>query len=382
LTLRNLRDRTIAEDVIDEDQYVLVALASDWCNAEKSEEEAIVIETGSSAIFSVAFHPDGKHLFSGSSDGVQRWQVVDGQEVGEGMRGIDVNALSVSEDHKWIVCGTVHGASVWDAKTQEKAIEVEGTIYVAAVDISPDSTRFVTGTREGASIWNILTGGRLVGPLQHDGPVRGVKFSPNGERLATFSPTKNSIHVFGSYDGDQLIEIGNEISHNFLDPMTPFAWSSNGQQIFAVSSKNKIKSFDVSTGFQLAECQVHDDDPLAENNVDCITLASNGKFLATFVYRFVTFWDTSTLARIGPVIEDNQYTWSIALSPHCNYLATGRSEGNITIRNLSNILPDLYGPFLVSTCASTGIGLSDKLHIFFRLLTLGTYPRRPRTRHI
>jgi len=313
-----------------------------------------VIKT-SDTIWSVAFHPDGTHLFSGATNGARRWRVADGQEVGTRMGTDWINTVSMSRDGKWIVCGTSKGANVSDAKTQEKALEVESGSYVGAVDISPDSTRFATGTgwaseKGSITIWNILTGKKLVGPLQHDGPVRGVKFSPNGERIAIVCPAEKSVRVFDSHNGDQLVKNNDIRISNRYSPITPLAWSSNQQQIFFASGSNTIVSFDVSTGSQLAEWQVHDD-----GNVESIALASNGKFLATFSVEStgIWFWDTSTLAQIGPVIEDGQEIWSIALSPDCSYLATGGRGGNIMIHNLSNILPDSYGPFLVSICAFT-----------------------------
>jgi WD40 repeat protein len=315
-----------------------------------------VIETGNRrAVFSVAFHSDGMQLLSGTGDVLRRWRVADGQEVANQMAN-RTSSISVSRDGKWIVCGGVKGASVWDVKTQEKAFEVEGTVYVGAVDISPESTRFAAGTGGSdnkASIWNIITGERLVGPLQHDGYIAGIKFSPNGDHIATLARGQ-SIRVFDSRNGDQLIAIKTDISSR--SPMTPLAWSDNGEQIFIASSDHKIKSFDVSTGSQLAEFQVHGDD-----EVMSIALAANGKFLATSAERSISFCDTSTLTQIGPVIEDSQKIRSIALSPDCSYLATGGSNGNITIRNLNNILPDLYGPFRVSIYACTI--LSDKSHI-------------------
>ena len=320
-----------------------------------------MIETdGDGAIYSVAFHSDRMQLFSGKKDGVRRWQVSDGQEVGNQM-GMDLNfGISVSRDGKWIVCGTSRGVSIWDAKTQEKAIEVEATDFVGAVDISPESTRFATaagllGPDYKASIWNIVTGDRLVGPLLHDGHIAGIKFSPNGVHIAT-AVRDSSIRVFDSRNGDQLITIMANISAS--SPSTPLAWSNNGQQIFAASKDRKIKSLDVSTGSQLAELQVHGD-----GEVKSIALAANGKFLATFADRSISFWDTSTLSQIGPDIEESQRIWSIALSQDYSYLATGGFRGNITIRNLNNILPDIYGPFRVSIYASTI--LSDKSNIVF-----------------
>ena len=308
-------------------------------------------------IYSVAFHSDGIQLLSGQGDGLRRWRVADGQEVGSKMP-MDVQAISVSRDGKWIVCGSMQGASVWDAKIQENAIEVEGTDYVGAVDISPESTRFATATGTGdskASIWNIITGERLVGPLQHDDHIAGIKFSPNGEHIATLA-RGHSIRVFDSRNGDQVITIKTDIPN--WAPMIPLVWSNNGEQFFAASSGRKIKSFDVSTGSQLAELQVHGD-----NKVVSIALAANGKFLATFAGHSITFCDTSTLTQIGPVIEDSQRIRSIALSPDSSYLATGGFDGNITLRNLNNILPDLYGPFRVSIYAFAF--LSDNLILSF-----------------
>ena len=333
-----------------------------------------MIETGNEhAVFSVAFKfdSDGMHVLSGQEDGLRRWRIADGQEVGK-QPGSEVRAISVSRDGKWIVCGTENGASVWDAKMQEKAIEVEGTAGVMAVDISPDSARFATAaTKAGsdckASIWNITTGERLVGPLKHDNYMTGIKFSPNGEHIAT-AVEEDSIRVFDSHNGDQLITIETDIPG--LWPSTPLAWSNNGQQLFAASEDRKIKSFDVSTGSQLAEAQVQGD-----GRFKSIALATNGKFLVTIVDRSISFWDTSTLTQIGPVVENSRNVCSIALSPDCNYLATG-GGGHIAIRNLYNILPDLYGPFRVSIHVFTI--LSDKSHNVFPLLIspLGTHSRR------
>jgi WD40 repeat protein len=336
------------EDVVKEDQCVPAVLGSDGRMLNIQEDEPIVIETGDRRkVWSVAFRSDGMQLLSGKDDGVQGWRVADGQQVGNRMP-MDVFAISVSRDGRWIVCGSKDGASVWNAKTQEKALEVKGSHIVRAVDISPESTRFATAATRGtgnndASIWNIITGERLVDLLQHANWISGIKFSPNGKHIAT-AVRDDSIRVFDSRNGDQLVTIKTDISS--WSPSTPLTWSNNGQQIVAASSDRKIKSFDVSTGSQLAESQVYGDD-----DVKSIALAANGKFLATFADHSISFCDTSTLTRIGPVVEDSQRIESIALSPDCSYLATGGWDGNITIRNLNNILPDLYGPFRVSIYA-------------------------------
>ena len=305
----------------------------------------MVLEGGADTVWAVAFHPDGKHFFDGTRNEIRRWRVADGQELGK-QTGMYLDAISVSMDQKWVVCGTEKGASIWDAELRKKVVEVEATNSLYSVDIAPDCTRFATGTYEGkASIWNIATGERLVGPLEHGRPVRGVKFSPDSGRIATACEDGHSaIRIFNGYNGDQLISIKNPM--DALNPVTPIAWSMDGERLFATAINSKIKVFDASTGSQLAEWEIHENDnPRAMS----IALAASNKFIACCAGRFVSFWDTSTQAQVG-IVEDTQRIRSVALSPDGSRLVTGsEGSGKIIIWDLSGILPDSYLPINVST---------------------------------
>ncbi|KAH0826721.1 hypothetical protein J3R83DRAFT_5121 [Lanmaoa asiatica] len=278
------------------------------------------------------------HVFGCTGDRIQRWRLADGQEAGK-QTGMKLYAISVSRDHKWIVCGTREGASVWDGELHKKVIDVKDVSgSVMAVDVSSDSTRFATGTGypdKQVSIWSLESGKRLVGPLKHVNShyVTGVKFSPNGEHIAT-TCGRGSIRIFDSRNGDLLITV--ETTTRSRWPITPLAWSKNGQQIFTASDNDKIRSFDPSTGTLLAESQT-----LNGGNVESIALATNGMFIATFAGCNISFLDASTLKQICPDIEESERIESIALSPDSSHLATGRRDGKVAIHNLSSILPDL-----------------------------------------
>ena len=306
----------------------------------------MVVESESESddtVYTVAFHPDGKHFFGGTENGIRRWRVADGQEVGK-QTGMNLDAVSVSRDGKWVVCGTMEGASVWDTELERKVVEVEDSNWVGAVDVSPESTRFATGTgstNRKASIWSITTGERLVGPLEHDTGVRGIKFSPDGKHIVT--ACLDSIHIFDSYNGDQLITIKNTLSASSWSAVTSMVWPSDGR-LFATSEDGKIKSFDTSTGSQLAEWQAD------SRGVDSIAMSANNRFIASSAGRSVSFWDTSTHTQLGSVSEDVQdEIRSIALSPDGTHIATGGTSKKITIWNLSDILPESYLPAAVST---------------------------------
>ena len=220
----------------------------------------VVLESGPGGVWAVAFHPDGKHFFEGTSEGIRRWQVEDRQEISKQTGSMDLYAISMSSDHKWVVCGTTQGASVWDAELREKVFEVEDGERVFAVDVAPDCTRFATGNgRSGkVSIWNITTAKRLVGPLGHGGDVERIMFSLDGGRLATACSFDSTIRIFDTHNGDQLISIENSMRSWLL----PILWSRDSEQLFAISEGHKIKSFSPSTGSPLAEWQIHDSDGL------------------------------------------------------------------------------------------------------------------------
>ena len=316
-------------------------------------DQTIVLDTGSlEYVLAVTFHPDGKHLLTGNDDGIRRWKLADGQEVGKQTR-VRVRAICVSRDQKWTVCGSYNGASVWDGDVDEKIIDMEHGNAAWAVDVSPDSASFATGTGgpgNEASMWSIKTGERVVGPLHHDNAVVGIKFSPSGKHIAT-ACMGGSICIFDSENGDKLITIKTTTptSDSFC-ATTPLAWSSDGQHIFAAAKDNKVRSFDVSTGSQVAESQI-----LRDRNDDydvySIALAANGKFIATFADRSISLLDVSTLARICPVIQGGERIWSIAISTDNSCLATGQVYGKIILYRLNGILPDSYGPFHVSVCS-------------------------------
>ena len=335
----------------------------------------IVLNTGSSGhVLALAFHPDGKHLLGGYNGGIQRWQLTDGQEVGK-QTGMQLRAISVSRDRKWIVCGTFDGASVWDGELRKKAIDVEGKNGVWAVDVSPDSIRFATGThRQKVTIWNIETGERLVGPLNHDNPGSGsiaaIRFSPRGEQIATACFGGESIRIFDSHNGSELIAIKTTTPTGAFsaNAITLLTWSSDGQQIFAASKGNKIRCFNVSTGLQLAESLQILPNHNNADDVYSIALAANGKFIATFADRSISLLDVSTLARICPIIEGDERIWSIAISTDSRYLAAGRFDGKTIVYHLDKILPDSYGPFHVGIYSSI-IGVSQTSLLLLRMLT-------------
>ncbi|KAF8546790.1 WD40 repeat-like protein, partial [Imleria badia] len=295
----------------------------------------------------VLFAEDGKQVLGGASGGlVRRWQVDDGREVGEPIRtgGEHVHVAALSPDRKSLACGLWSGygrkgVEVWDAKAHKEILDIKGqTSSVCAVDFSPDSTKLATGTYDYlAFIWSMATGEMLIGPLQHDGYVVTVRFSPTGDRFATASGVENpdlgakAIRIYNSENGVQLLNIPGRIRAHYSKSL---AWSPDGRQLFS-ASYNEVKCFDSSSGSLLSQWSVPGGTPAS------ISLSYNKKFIVVSAGNSLSFWDTSTHQQIGSDIKHARTIFSFALSPNDHCIATGEL-GKLTLRSLHGILPSLY----------------------------------------
>lgn len=289
-------------------------------------------------IWSVAFLVDGNHIVGGGADQkIGRWRVEDGREVEMPIMGARsaVRGIAVSQDGRCVVSGTSHGVvTVWNAKTREKVSEFKArsqgeVVSVCAIDVSPGSTRIATGSEDGTvHVWSLDTGEQLLGPLQHDYPVVGVKFSPKGRLIATATQWgSNSVRVYNSQNGRLVVD--------FPVRVNSLAWARDNKQLFALSCDGNISSLDVSTGITLSHWPIQ-----GSNDPRCISLASNGAFIAASGSTSVSFWDTTTHKKIGSLVQHPDIVECMAISANYDIVVGGGQT--ITLRSLSDILPPAY----------------------------------------
>ena len=292
-----------------------------------------VIQSASrSKISAVALSADG-HIFGGDEGGeIRRWRIEDAQQIGSTMKASGpIESAVISNDGRWLVTGDDgRKGIVWNAQTHEKVVEVtEHMHFIYAVDISSDMIRFASGSCDKtARIFSIATGVRLIPPLQHDRAVVGLRFSPNGNQLVT-ATYDACVRIYNSNNGDRLFEVPVGVMHA---PTTPFAWSSDGQELFVIS-RGKITCLDISKSSS-SEWSIHDNGPRA-------SIVTNGRFIACSAGFSVSLWDADLHMQIGLVIEHDPEVLCIALSPHERFLACGHGN-RISVYSLKEIIPDRY----------------------------------------
>ena len=244
----------------------------------------------------------------------------------------NVYGAVASMDGRWIVSGDLgNKVIVWNTVTHQKTIEIsDHTNYVYTVDVSGDSKRIASGSEDcTARIFDIVSGARVIPPLKHNAAVIGVKFSPDGSRIATATYQYTFVGIYDTSSGNKLHEISIRVTGA---PVTPLAWSPDGKQLF-VATSGKITHFDTSTS-SLSDCLVHGND----RNTAIVT---HGQFIACSAGSSVSFWDHASWQQIGTTVDHATKVGCISISRDGRYLACGREKG-ITVHNLTDLLPQAY----------------------------------------
>jgi WD40 repeat protein len=144
------------------------------------------------SVWSVAYSPDGKTLVSGGRDNKARlWDVATGQEqmTLSGHRGW-VWSVAFSPDGKTLVTGSADGSvKLWDPVTGRERATLKGhAAFVHCVAFFPDGKTLVTGGDDGtAKLWDLVTLQERATFKESSTGVWSVAVSPDGKTLATGS---------------------------------------------------------------------------------------------------------------------------------------------------------------------------------------------------
>ena len=316
-------------------------------------------------ILSVRFSPDGKQLLSGSYDNTARlWDVVTDTEL-QTLKGHSwwVWAAEFSPKGNRIVTAGQDGkAIIWERVTskEERGTRGEalapfkqineftghdGAVYSAR--FSPNGKLVVTGGYDKlVMIWNpdevspVDISKRLDGQADtkpnylrlagHDGPVRSVAFSPNGQ-LALSGSEDHSIRVWDVASGEAVKALR---GHGGI--VRTCAFSPDGKWVLSGGDDESVRLWDVQ-GYQ--ETRVlhatvfagHDDAVLSAH------YSRDGKEIVTASRdRTASLWDATNGKPVRRFQEGHEFLVSgVVIYPNRQRIATGAGDNSVRIWDLT-----------------------------------------------
>jgi eukaryotic-like serine/threonine-protein kinase len=142
-----------------------------------------------STVMSLAYHPDGRRLFSGGADRTIRiWNLEAGQEIGRLEGHTDnVESLAISRDGDRLVSGSLDATvRIWDARTGAAIRTLSGHARgVKVVAVAPDGLTFVSGSLDHTLRICDRDGDERAVLTGHTTMIRGVGFTPDSETLVS-----------------------------------------------------------------------------------------------------------------------------------------------------------------------------------------------------
>ena len=340
-------------------QLAVATGAGIWIYNTRTGDEVALLTGHTSAVFSVAYAPDGNTLASVGWHEIRLWNP-NTQQHKTTFENIGGLSGAYSPNGKTLAVGK-RDIYLLNAKTGQRKSTLSGhTGEVNYLAFSADSNTLASASewREDSTIrlWNVRTG-KLKRTLKgHMGRIRGITFSPTGNTLASAAWDENTIRLWNSNTGkntktiergvDSLTYLSGGVlvygAHREIGILNPntgqvlqtlpghtdgvysVVFSSDGSTSASASWDQTIRLWNVETGMHTLTLEGHFD-------FRTVALSPNGKTLATTGSGGVFLWNALT-GQFNKAFNEVRYGRAAAYSPDGNTLAVERWDDGPQIR--------------------------------------------------
>lgn len=208
-------------------------------------------------VSTVAYHPDGRHILSGSFDKTLiLWNTSDASVVRsyEGHEG-SVVALAFNADGSRFISGANDKtARIWDTETGDIALTLDGhDANITSVAWHPSSALVATGALDNRiMLWDANTGEQIMILEEHTGSVTSLVFSADGSLLLS-SSFDNTLKIWDVETGRANQTFVGHTSSVFTGD-----FNADATQIISGSVDGTVRIWDVKSGRELRRFEGHD----------------------------------------------------------------------------------------------------------------------------
>jgi WD40 repeat protein len=184
---------------------------------------------------------------------------------------------------------------------------------------SPDGRRFATpsAVAHQAGIWDVASGAQVTPPLQHDGPVLMVRWSPDGRRVITAGADATA----RIWDAATGAAIGAPLAHPAGHQVTTALFTPDGKRIVTLCTDSNVRLWDASGALQ-AVLSGH------AGYLVGAAISPDGTLLVSYSNdHSARLWNLATGTLAAPPLEHGDWVVDAGFSPDGARLVT--ASGNL-----------------------------------------------------
>jgi WD40 repeat protein len=243
-----------------------------------------------------------------------------------------VQSLAFSPDGRFIASGGFQEVILWDAQTGMLKQKLTGFAdRVVALDFSKDAKLLATGggapTEDGEiKIFEVATGKQVLDIKNgHSDTVFGVRFSPDGTKLATCAADK-FVKVFELPSGKFLKSFEGH-THHVLD----VGWKNDGKLLASCGADNVIKVWDYEKGEQVRTIPGH-----GKQITRLLFIGATPQVVTASGDATVRFWNIDNGGNVRNFGGSNDFLYAVGVSPDGAVVAAGGQESVVRLYNGTN----------------------------------------------
>ena len=272
----------------------------------------------------IAISPDIRQVAAGCFSGdVSLWDLISGEHWTLSGHEEVVWSLDFTRDGRTLVSGSYDGTMrFWDMVTKGVLTSVDGGAGpIRRVRLSPDGKRVAVGTRGGSLQLRALPRGDLLWARDAGEEVLALAFLPDGERVVTGGIPGDTIRIWDAERGELMEELpsGHQSAIESLDV------SADGR-LLATGSRDRtvtIRNPDGNAEVRIVPW---------EGEIHVLRFSPDGSYLAvTSDDDALRLWSPDMVERPEPLPGHRGLVWGVDFHPDGHTVASGASDGEVRL---------------------------------------------------